>query len=219
MIAIDPAFYSIEALGREKNILGFLTDLVYEISEKTKMPLSIESVNWNTLFSGLQEEEYQGVFSGMPPYNFTENTYSFSSVFLKTGPVLVIPVKSPYSSLSKLNGREVGFIRGSGNDLLIEKYPGIIIRPYESIPKMLNDMATGAIDAALVGILPALGYCNDLFQGTLKVVSEPMTEAGLRLITLKNAQPAMMNTFDRELKKMQDDGTLSKLMQKWGLGS
>lgn len=218
-IAVDPAFYSIEALGREKNILGFLTDLLSEMSQRAKTPLPLETVSWNALFDGLEEGQYRGVISGMPPYNFNENTYSFSPVFLQTGPVLVVPIQSAFNSLNKLGGREVGFITGSSGAALLEKYPGIIIRPYGSIPKMLNDLAAGTLDAAIVSLLPALGYCNDLFQGTLKIVSEPLNDAGLRLITLKNKAPEMMNIFDRELKKMHDDGTYSKLMQKWNLSS
>lgn len=218
-IAIDPAFYSIEALGREKNILGFLTDLLSEMSQRAKTPLTLEVISWDALFTGLQEGQYGGVISGMPPYNFNETTYSFSPVFLQTGPVLVVPVNSSFVSLNKLSGKEVGFISGSSGATSLEKYPEIIIRSYDSIPKMLNDLALRTLDAAIVSILPALGYCNDLYQGALKIASKPMNDAGLRLITLKNQAPEMMNIFNRELKKMQDDGTYSKLMQKWGLSS
>ena len=78
VIAVDPAFYSIETLGREKNILAFLTDLLSEISQKSKMQITIRQVNWDSLFQGLQEKQYQGVFSGLAPYNFVMEKYSFS---------------------------------------------------------------------------------------------------------------------------------------------
>lgn len=218
-IGVDPDFYSIEAIGREKNIMGFATDLMSEVSQHTKLSIHLKPVNWNTLFAGMQKKQYQAVFSGMPPYNFTEELYSFSPIFLKTGPVLVVPTKSFYKSLSDLGNREVGIISDSKNIALLEKNPSIIIRPYDSIPKMLNDVSLGILEAAFIGILPAEAYCNDLYQGTLKIVTGPLNEDGLRLITLKGDQQMLMKAFDNTISKMQSDGSYVKLMQKWGLSS
>ncbi|MCX6990455.1 MAG: transporter substrate-binding domain-containing protein [Chlamydiae bacterium] len=218
-VAMSPSFNSVEVLGREKNIEAFLTDLFSEVSNRAKIRIPLESVNSNTLFDGLQKMQYQAVVSGMPPYNFTESTYSFSSVFLQTGPVLIVPTGSSVKSLEKLSSKEVGIISDSMAVSILEKYPGIIIRPYDSIPGMLNDLSEGILEAALVAVLPAEGYCNDLYKTTLKIVTPPLNDAGLRIITMKGSSEGLLQAFDKSLKKMQEDGSFAKLMQKWGLSS
>lgn len=218
-IGLDPHFYSIESIGREKNLLGFATDLMSEVSEHSKQPIALKQVNWDTLFEGLQNKQYQAVLSGMPPYNFNETTYTFSPVFLKTGPVLVVPTNSSRKSIADFNEREIGIISDSKNITLLEKNPHTIIRTYDSIPKMLDDVSTGIIEGAIVGVLPAEAYCNDLYQGKLKIVTAPLTEDGLRLISLKDNEKMLMQVFDKTIQDMQKDGSYAKLMQKWGLSS
>lgn len=190
-----------------------------EVSEHSKQPIALKQVNWDTLFEGLQNKQYQAVLSGMPPYNFNETTYTFSPVFLKTGPVLVVPTNSSRKSIADFNEREIGIISDSKNITLLEKNPHTIIRTYDSIPKMLDDVSTGIIEGAIVGVLPAEAYCNDLYQGKLKIVTAPLTEDGLRLISLKDNEKMLMQVFDKTIQDMQKDGSYAKLMQKWGLSS
>ena len=218
-VAISPSFYSVEVLGREKNIEAFLTDLLSEVSIRTKLHIPLESVNYDTLFDGLQKNQYQAIISGMPPYNFTESTYSFSSVFLETGPVLIVPKSSSITSVENLSSKEVGIISDSTAVSILEKNPGIIIRPYDSIPAMLNDLSEGIIEGALVAALPAEGYCHDLYKNTLKIVTPPLNDAGLRMITVKGSNQKLLQAFDKCLKEMKEDGSFGKLTQKWGLSS
>jgi polar amino acid transport system substrate-binding protein len=218
-IAMDPAWYSIESMGREKNLIGFATDLLAEISKDTDTRLSLRSANWNTLFDGLKDGQYQGVLSGMPPYNFNQQTYTFSSVFLETGPVLIVPFSSSIRSLNALSGKEVGIISDSSAVTILEKYPDILIRTYDSIPKMLNDILVSAIDAAVVGILPAEAFCQDLYHGQLKIATKPLNEEGLRLIAMAGVAEPLIKTFDLGLEDLKDNGEYDKLLKKWSLSS
>jgi polar amino acid transport system substrate-binding protein len=217
IIAIDPSFYSIEVVGREKNIEAFLTDLIAEVAKKSKLSMRLQNVNWDTLYSGLQKNQYQGVISGLPRYNFHEDTFDFSEVFLQSGPVLVIPIGSQYDTLQKLANKEVGILSDSPAVFILEKYPNIIIRNYDLMAKMFNDLTLSVLDAALAGVLPATAFCNDLYYGKLSVVSDPMTDEGLRLITSKGQSVPLMKAFGKALHELERDGTIEKLKKKWGL--
>ncbi len=216
-IGVDPAFYSIESVGREKNILAYLTDVLSEISMQSKMQISIKAVNWNTLYQGLQENQYQAIFSGLPPYNFNQSQYDFSSLVLATGPVLITKKDAKYSSLAKLTFKEVGILSDSKAVEEVEKYPEILIRNYESIPKMLTDLSNNKIEGAVAAYLPAQGYCSDLFEGILEIRGSPLIDIGLRFITLKDKNKELFETVNKHLEKMSNDGSLKKLKAKWGL--
>ncbi|MEI8328993.1 MAG: transporter substrate-binding domain-containing protein [Chlamydiia bacterium] len=218
-VAVDPSFYSIESLGRENNILAFLTDLVSEASLRTHLSITMKPANWTSLLQGLQEEEYQAVFAGITQYNFTEKKYAFSSVFIKTGPVLIIPKNMTSSSLTDFGNKEVGVISDSDAINIVQKYPDIIIRIYDSIPKLLNDLSQNRIEAAVLAALPAEGYCRDLFQESLHITTSPMTNDGLKLITLKEENIELMHAFNKVIQQMEKEGSLAKLKAKWSLGS
>ena len=204
-------------MGREKNILAFLTDLVSAVSIRTHMSMHIQPTNWNSLVQRLEEHQYQGIFSGINQYNFTENKYSFSSVLIKTGPVLVVAKNTNFKALADLNNKEVGILSDSDAVHILSAYPDIIIRLYDSIPKLLNDIAQKNIEAALIPALPAAGYCNDLFQDTLRIATAPMTDTGLKLITLKQENKELIEGFNRAIHTMEKDGTIDKLKAKWSL--
>jgi membrane-bound lytic murein transglycosylase MltF len=217
VISVDPAFYSIEAMGKEKNILAFLTDLTSEVSRRSGMMLQLQSTNWDTLLSGLEKKEYQGVICGLPRYNFTESLYTLSDIFLESGPVLVTRKDSKRSSLKKLSGQEVGVMSGSKAVELLSTYPSIIMRSYDTTAKMLIDVQNQTIQGAIVGIIPAIGYTGDLYQNTLMIASEPLLHEGLRLITLKDENRKLEHLFSKTLRQMEKEGYLHHLKCKWGL--
>jgi polar amino acid transport system substrate-binding protein len=166
---------------------------------------------------GLQKDKYEAILSSMPPYVFNTQQFDFSEIYLPLGPVLVVPIQSPIRSLDRLDGKEIGVISGSTGPLILEKSPGVLIRFYDSIPKALNDLIAGTIDGAIIDILSAVAYCRDLYQEELKIVTPPLDEEGLRLITKHGSTPTLIKGFNNGLAKMKSNGSYAKLLDKWEL--
>ena len=119
--------------------------------------------------------------------------------------------------LEKLNGAIIGIQRESSGALVLEKYPGIIQRTYDSVPKALIDTTKSEIDGTLVDILSAEAYTRDLFQGQLKIVTPPLTQEGFRILAMKNHKPELIRIFDRGLSRLKSDGKYAALAKKWRL--
>lgn len=216
-IAVDPSWYPLELTGREKNVLAFSIELLQEIAKREKLQLVLVRMNWDNLIWGLREKKYQAVLSTLTPYVFYQRKYSFSSPYLLTGPVLVLPANETEMSLKEMQGKEIGVIRGSETVALLQVYPGVIIRTYDSVPEALNALVAGQVDATVVDSLTAQGYINDLYQGRLKVVNAPLTEEGLRLLTGFNETPRLIERFNKGLAALKSSGQYDVLMRKWGL--
>lgn len=217
-IGVDPLWYPLDIpQGKEVNVLGFSTDLLLEFSRLKNVQLVIVYMSWDNLLSGLEQAQYDGALSSLLPYNFNENQYAFSDLYLQTGPVLVLPQNSPVTSMGMLGGMEIGFPQGSQQDLLLKPSPGVLARPYTSVPQALNDILAENLDGALVGYLVADGFCRDLYQGALQIATPPLNDAGLRLISLKQGSPQIVQLFSEALQEMVKDGTYSALATKWGL--
>lgn len=216
-VGVDASWYPLELGPRDNNVTAFSTELLTEIGKTQKIPFVKITVNWNDLLEGLQRDQYEAILSSMPPYIFNEKLYDFSDVYLYLGPVLVVPIDSPIDSLKMPPGKEIAVISGSSNATVIESVPGILIRQYASVPAALNDILNNTIDGALVDVLTAVAYCNDLYQGQLKIATPPLTDEGLRLITKHGFAQDLIKGFNKGLEKLKKNGSYEKSLAKWGL--
>ncbi|NGX39538.1 MAG: Arginine-binding extracellular protein ArtP [Chlamydiae bacterium] len=216
-IGIDPSWYPMQLDGQERNVLAFSIELLSTIGKQEKLPLAIATVSWDNLIWGLRGKKTAAILSSMRPYNFHLKEFSFSPRYLKSGPVIVAPFKSKIFGLRKLANKEIGIVTGSNAQLLLQPVPGLIIHNFPSIPIALKKLYLGEVEAAVVGILIAQKYIRNLYRKELKIASLPLDDEGLRLITLKDAHPALMKKFKRGLTKLKKKGVYEKLLIKWGL--
>ena len=216
-IAFDPAWYSIELQGRESMLTAFTSELIEAIGKEEDLAIGVYGRSWSNLMLGLQENEYQAICTPMQPYVFYEKMYVFSSLYLPTGPVLVVESQSKVDSLSQLEGHEVGILRGSSYDLILEKFPNIIQRTYDSVQAALSDVRENNIAGVVLDILSAEAYTTDLYAGQLKISSAPLTQEGIRLVGLSGKADKLIHQFNRGLSRLKANGTYNKIAKKWGL--
>jgi polar amino acid transport system substrate-binding protein len=221
-IGIDPNWYPLDLPGRMTNLTAFSNELLQEIARIEKIELAKVDTNWNTLVWGLRGDKntrplYEAILSSMQPYIFHQKEYDFSTSFLATGPVLVMPVSSPVNALDQLEGKEIAILRGSEGALILEKYPGILIRTYDSLAQAFIDISKGTVDGLLCDALTATAYCQDLYSGQLHVATPPLNDAGLRLIVLHQKYPHLLAAFNSGLQKLHTSGKYDELIRKWRL--
>lgn len=216
-VGVDASWYPLDFGTRDNSITAFSTELLTEIGRVEKIPFVKVTVNWNDLMEGLQKDQYEAILTSMPPYIFNEKLYDFSEIYLYLGPVLVVPVDSKIDSLDMLTGKEIAVVAGSSYVAILEKAPGVLIRYYDSIPAALNDIVNNTVDGALIDVLSAVAYCNDLFQGQLKIGTRPLTDEGLRMVTKHKAAPDLIKGFDKGLEKLKKNGSYQKILAKWNL--
>lgn len=214
-VALDPSWRPLTIPGRENNVTVFSLELIEAIGAEEKLSIGIYERSWDNLMLGLQSGDYLAICTSMQPYLFHDKTYVFSDVYLTTGLVLVTAIKSSWSSLDELAGREVGLLHSSMP--LLEKYPQVIQRRCDSIQQAFKDLIEGRIDAALVDRLTAQVFVTDLYAGQLKITSSPLTDEGLRLMGLKKNAKEFIETFDKGLIALKSKGSYQKMAQKWGL--
>ena len=204
-IGIDPTWYPLSLPAREASILGYSKDLLQALAVMEKAPYTlVETTSENVLFD-LKKGKYKGIFSSMQPYSFLQDTYDFSQPFLLTGPVLVVAADTSDSSPKHFKDKILSLPEETTDAMIVEKYPGAIIRFYSSIPDVLLALEAKEIDGAIVDVLTAEAYCADIYYGKLKVATEPLTDEGLRLITLHNQGQELQEAFSDGLAKLKKE--------------
>jgi len=214
-IAFDPLWYPWNFQEKTPQVLGFSTELLTLIAQEERLSLSLMQVNWDDLLDAVETNTCQGALSALFPYNFYDNHYRFSHVYLPLGPVLLVPYTSSWTSLQDLSGKEVGIINGSSALLIAKSSPSISIRSFDTESALINDFLQGKIDAALLPVLSATIYTEGTFAREFKIVTAPLNTDGLRLLTQKDGD--LVKKFDRALLHLQKQGSYQKLLQKWDL--
>ncbi|MBS0615348.1 MAG: amino acid ABC transporter substrate-binding protein [Verrucomicrobia bacterium] len=213
-IALDPEWYALGIPGREAAIRAFSVELVAEIAKKKKVKIALYDRSWDSLMLGLNNRDYDAVLTNLRPYLFYEKLYDFSAIYLETGPTFVIPTKMRGKTPSDFDGKEIAVL---GSAEVLEKYPGIIVRTYDSVAKALSDTYDGTIDGTVTDLLTAEAYCRDLYQDKLKVAFPPFIQEGLRLIAIKDDSDKLIKIFNDGLKDLQRSGRYDELLRKWNL--
>ena len=214
-IFIDPTWASLGENSQTNSIKAFSIELTEEIAKIENLTIVIYDKNGNNLLPSLQNKSCEGILTKMEPHLFYEKQYDFSDVYLLTGPVLVIPVATKASS--SFTGKEIAILDAEQENLAAQKYPGALLRPYTSTAQALTDLSLGELDAAIIDVLTAEAFCRDLFQGVLKVELPPLTQEGLRVVTLHQENPELISAFNRGLKTVKENGTYAKLAKKWSI--
>jgi ABC-type amino acid transport substrate-binding protein len=216
-LGVDPNWYPINFGAQQAYVNGFTEDFLIELSKQSGLVVTKVTANWDALLEGLTQGKYDAVLTSLPRYTYNEAKYDFSDNFLDIGPVFILREGAQDVELSQMKGGVVGFLTGDPSEFIIQKNLAITMRSYASIPDLLNDVANGVIEAAVLSRIPAVNYVSDLYAGKLKMASAPLTEAGLHLVTLKQRQEKPMKVFDKGLSHLKKKGKLSELLKKWGL--
>lgn len=217
LIARDPTWYPLDLMGKEKSMLAFTSDLILTIAKRRQVKLEIINVSSNYLLEGLKEKEYGAVISSMPPTALSNKTYNFSTPFYTIGPVLIVPVDSTVQSLKEMKNSVIAVNRNADLTIDITDY-NALYKPYDSMTKAFNDLYNGRIDGIILPVMQAYTYIDTFHKGRFKVITEPLNDEGLRLVTRQTLFAEFLITeFDEGLKEIISDGTYQTLCDKWGL--
>jgi len=217
LIARDTRWDSLNLMGKEKSLNAFIDDLSSEISNEEKIRLTIAPES-ATLTDHLIAGEVDGIFASMAPDVMLQRTYLFSAPFLLTGPVLVVPVDSKFNTLDQAKYKIIGVQPQTSTIFEMRQNTDIQFRLYENTLKELADLEHNQIDGVVLDLIPAYYYTTTFYKGKLRVATGPLTNDGLRLITLKTAKgEELIKMFNEGLQKVKASGEYDKLLLEWGL--
>ncbi len=217
LIGIDPSFSPAVLGGQADNVYGFTVDLLQAISKVTKVNLKYVQTGSESLFSGLQLGNFDGVLSTLNPQNYETEVYSASNLYFMTGPVLVVPYSSNLTRLDQFNSKIIGVIANSDAFFIVQQYPHTIISTFSRPPFLMEALNYGDVDGAVVAILEAQIFVKNLYNKVLKVSSAPLNDEGLRLITIANQNKDLIEVFNQGLEECKKRGIYQNLLMKWEL--
>ncbi len=217
-IGEDAQWRTINVMGKQREFAAFTKNLLTALGKEQQIQFKVAFIPHLDLIDSLEDGDVVGILTDLEPNSFNQQHMLFSQPFFLIGPVLIVPSSWPQNGWNEKGHKIIGIESDQANSLALEHDPSTEIRLYRDILKALSDLNTGAIDAAVFSVIPASFYIQTFYSKELKIVTAPLNDDGLRLVTLKKPKgEELIEAFNKGLEQLKENGTYDALIEKWSL--
>jgi polar amino acid transport system substrate-binding protein len=206
---------------KTNSIQGVMVDLITEIGKDAGFQVQIEPMQFSTLIPSLTSNKIDIIAAAMFITAPRKEVIDFSGPVYTYGEGLIVPKSDgkDYTKFVDLKGEAVGAQKGTAYVEPLQKTDLFSdVKIYDNIPAILADVNTGRLKAGFAD-KPILAY--NIKQGTFPDVrlvnSYVSTITGSLGIGVRKSDGELLARIDASLEKLRKDGTVGKILAKWGL--
>ena len=206
---------------KTNTIQGIMVDLITEVGKDAGFNVQIEPMQFSALIPSLTSSKIDIIAAAMFITAPRKEVVDFSDPIYTYGEGLVVPKSDTkaYATQEDLKGETVGAQVGTAFVDALKK-SGLFadVKAYDTIPDILRDVNTGRLKAGF-GDYPILAYNVQLgnFPELRLVKSFKSTIVGSIGIGMRKGDPALLAKVNASLAKLKANGTIDKILAKWGL--
>ncbi len=206
---------------KTNSIQGVMVDLITEIAKDAGFQVQIEPMQFSALVPSLTSNKIDIISAAMFATAPRKEVIDFSDAVYTYGEGLVVPKGDAknYVTQEDLKGEAVGAQVGTAFVDALKK-TGLFseVKAYDTIPDILRDVNAGRLKAGYADY-PILAY--NLKQGSFPEVRlvdsyKPAT-VGTVSIGIRKTDQELLGKINTSLAKLKANGTLDKILDKWGL--
>lgn len=206
---------------KTNTIQGIMVDIVREIAADAGFKVEVESTPWAALIPSLTGSKIDIIAAAMSVTPARQEVIDFSRLIFSYGEGLVVQKKDTrdYVKLEDMKGFTIGAQKGTTYIETLQK-SGLFadVKIYDTISGILTDVNNGRIQAG-IGDKPIIAY--NLQQGAFpegrlvkSYTSTMNTGVGLGV---RKTDGELLKRINASLEKLQKNGTIDKILAKWGL--
>lgn len=220
-VGLDPSFPPFEQLNESGMPEGYDVDLAHALAEEWGFVAKINAIGFDSLVDAVMAARVDAVISAMPFDERLTKDVAYSIPYFDAGIRIGVTNGSPITGTAGLEGMRVGVEWGSTGDMVARRLqrgdgdqPPIALEivQFETPDDVIAGLAAGEVDAVLVDQV-SLRMAQG--QGAnLVAVGEIMESTPYVLVSPKRAT-RLAQEINAALERMQADGTLQELEDRW----
>lgn len=204
---------------KTNTIQGVMVDIVTEVGKRANFNVQIEPMQFSTLIAALTSSKIDLISAAMYITPVRKEQVDFSDPIYTYGEGLIVPKKDAknYVSFDDMKGYAVGAQVGTA---YVEPLKKVFsdVKIYDTIPDILRDVNAGRLQAGFADYPIAAYNVNQGSFPEVRVVNTyKPTMAGSIGIGMRKGQPELMAKVNKALGEMKADGTVKKILAKYGL--
>ncbi len=206
---------------KTNTIEGVMVDLIREVGKEAGFKVEIEGMQFSTLIPSLTSNKIDIISAAMFITAPRKEVIDFSGPVYTYGEGLIVPKSDTkdYKEFADLKGATVGAQKGTAFVEPLQK-SGLFseVKIYDNIPAILADVNSGRLKAGFAD-KPILAYNikQGLFPEVRLVNSYVSTVTGSLGIGVRKSDPDLLARINTSLDNLTRDGTVKKILAKWGL--
>ncbi|WP_186416916.1 ABC transporter substrate-binding protein [Bosea sp. CS1GBMeth4] len=206
---------------KTNTIEGVMVDLIKAIAAASDFKVEVEGMQFSTLVASLTSNKIDLISAAMYITPARKEVIDFSDPIYTYGEGLLVPAsdKKDYVSFADMKGYAVGAQIGTAYVDALQK-TGLFseVKLYKTSPDILADVNAGRIQAAFADA-PIMAYTlkQGQFPNVRLVKSYKPTITGSVGIGVRKSDGELLKKVNAGLAKVRADGTLDKILAKWGL--
>lgn len=206
---------------KTNTIQGVMVDLVEAVGKEAGFAVAVEPLQFSTLIPALTASKIDIISAAMFITPARKEVVAFSEPVYTYGEGLIVPKADTrdYAAFTDLKGETVGAQVGTAFVEPLKK-SGLFaeVKIYDTIPDIIRDVNSGRLKAGFADA-PILAYYvkQGLFPGVRMVETLKPSVVAAVGISVRKADTALLAKIDAALAKLKADGTVQKILTKWGL--
>ena len=194
--------------------IGYEKEMVDALAQAMGRRAEFVPSDWETLVSALQRKSFDVIVNGLEPTGDRAQQILFSNpYYIFQLQLTVRRDDNRITSLDDCKNRVVATLGNTAASRILEQR-GIPYRSYADPVGAYRDLELKRIDAALFDVPAEAFYARS--NPKLKPAGPPFTR-GQYVIGLRKDDLALKAEIDTAINKIILDGTLEKILKKWGL--
>ncbi|MFT8317661.1 MAG: basic amino acid ABC transporter substrate-binding protein [Sporolactobacillus sp.] len=213
----DATYAPFEYLKNGK-MVGFDVDVMKALGKASGYKYNLDNVGWDPVFAELKNKTADMSISAISITSDREKTYDFSKPYFLSTNMILVPKGSNVKTAQDLKGKTIAVQTGTTGQVAMEKIDGKNspnIKKFKTITLAIMEMLNHGADAVVADDTVIQQYAKNNPGKNLKVIPDKKAFANEYYGLMYPKDSKYVPVFDKAIKKILEDGTYTKLYEKW----
>ncbi|MBU1003493.1 MAG: ABC transporter substrate-binding protein [Proteobacteria bacterium] len=197
----------------ENQLVGFDVDVAREVAKRLGVELKPVTTEWSGIIEGLRSGVYDGILGSMAVTEERLKVVNFSTPYYYSGAQVMVKAGSALASPEELKGKIIGVVTGTTFADDASQLGAGDIKLYKDDTQTLMELNSGVVDGVITDRVVGVNAMN-AGKYDIAMLGSPLRNEDIAVAFKKGDEP-LLEKVNAVLAVMHEDGTLSRLSQKW----
>jgi len=204
-------------IDEDGDVIGFDVDTGKEIAKRLGVELNYVTGDWNGLLEGLKSGRYDGILGSMAITEKRLQSVDFTIPYYYSGAQLIVRKDSGITDPSQMKDKSIAVTVGSN---FVEDVETLGAEPslYDDDAATIMELINSRVDGVITDKLVAVEAMNNISGGEQLAFAGDIMRLEQMAIAINKNDPELLAKINEILQEMHEDGTMTKISEKWHNG-
>lgn len=199
---------------KDGEVVGFDVEVGEEIAKRLGVDLDYVTSDWDGLTEGLRNKRYDGILGSMAITEKRQEVVDFTIPYYYSGAQLFVLKDSNIETTEDMKGKKIAVATGT-NFVKDAENLGAEVSYYQDDNATLMELVNGRVDGIITDRLVGISAVKEISGGDKVIAVGNLLRLEKMGIAINKEDKELLEKVNVILQEMHDDGTLTKISEKW----